>query len=327
MNKFYQRLVILMLIVGGISGAVIYYTVDIHTLRHLDVFQPWSLVMVLVFMAVGMYFDGTRLMHLVHISGEKITLFQGIQVIFSNYFLALLTPGATGGVLAQVMFLRRAGVPMGKATVVVLIRTILSILFLFFCLPLVFYYDPGLLPWMSANSLLAISASIVLVVLLGIWLLKTNLPNYLLIMLTKRFSHSLRRSIFKVYRDVRAAVFMISSAPLSIVRVFIESALSLIALYSIVPMLFMGIGAMIDWGQVLGRMIFLNIILYFAPTPGGSGIAEGGFVLLFNELLPPGTVGILAVAWRIFAEYLPFCIGLYFTVKVFGRDFLKNQIK
>ena len=110
-------------------------------------------------------------------------------------------------------------------------------------------------------------------------------------------------------------------------RVFLESALSLLALYSMVPVLFMGIGVSTDWLQVLGRMIFLNVILYFAPTPGGSGIAEGGFILLFGPLLPPGTVGILAVAWRIVAEYLPFAIGFYFTIKVFGQDFLAKQIK
>ena len=77
----------------------------------------------------------------------------------------------------------------------------------------------------------------------------------------------------------------------------------------------------------MGRMIFLNILLYFAPTPGGSGIAEGGFVLLFSEFLPSGTVGIIAVAWRIIAEYLPFSIGFYYTIKVFGREFLTKQLK
>lgn len=89
-------------------------------------------------------------------------------------------------------------------------------------------------------------------------------------------------------------------------------------------MLFWGLGIAVDWPTVMGRMIFLNLLLYFAPTPGGSGIAEGGFVLLFNDYLPPGTVGILAVAWRILAEYLPFSIGFYYTIKVFGRDCLTS---
>ena len=72
-------------------------------------------------------------------------------------------------------------------------------------------------------------------------------------------------------------------------------------------------------------MIFLNMLLYFTPTPGGSGIAEGGFVLLFSGTVPQGTVGIVAVCWRLIAEYIPFLIGFYYTVKVFGVTFLRKK--
>lgn len=327
MVKFYQRLVLLILVVVSISAAVIYLTVDINTLHHINAFQPWSLLLAIVMIAVGLYFDGTRLMHLVRISGEKITLLEAVQVVFGNYFLALLTPGAAGGAVAQVMFLRRAGVPTGKATVLVVVRTILSILFLLLCLPVIFYFDPGLMPWISEKVLAGISAVIVMSIFIGIWLFRTNALNTLLVVLTKRIHYKHRRRIFSIYRDVRGAILMLSSAPLSMLRVLIESAISLLALYSIVPILFMGMGVKADWPLVMGRMIFLNILLYFAPTPGGSGIAEGGFVLLFDIFVPSGTVGVTAVAWRILAEYLPFTIGLYYTVKVFGRDFLSKQIK
>lgn len=327
MGKFYRRLAMLILLVGGISGAVIYFTVDVHTLRHLNSFQPWSLAAVALLMAVGMYFDGTRLLHLVHIAGKRISLLQAVQVIFSNYFLALLTPGAAGGAVAQVMFLRRAGVPTGIATVVVLIRTLMSILFLFVCLPIVFQVDPGLVPWISSNVLVGVSMSLILGAVAGIWFLRSELSVKVLKLFARKMSPSARRKVFSLYRDTRGAVFMMLSTPLSMLRVFLESATSLIALYSMVPVLFLGLGVEVNWPVVLGRMIFLNILLYFAPTPGGSGIAEGGFVLLFSELLPPGTVGILAVAWRIVAEYVPFMIGLFFTIRVFGRDFLYKQIK
>jgi len=140
-------------------------------------------------------------------------------------------------------------------------------------------------------------------------------------------AHGRRILIFRLYRDVRAAVGLLSATPTGVMQVFVESGMSLLALYAIVPMLFLGLGIAVDWPTVMGRMIFLNLLLYFAPTPGGSGIAEGGFVLLFNDYLPPGTVGILAVAWRILAEYLPFSIGFYYTIKVFGRDFLAKQLK
>lgn len=327
MGKFYKRLILLIVCVAGISGAVIYFTVDVHTLGHLNAFEPWSLAVVVALMAVGMFFDGQRLIHLVRLAGRRITLLQAVQVIFSNYFLALLTPGAAGGAVAQVLFLRRAGVATGTATVVVIIRTVMSILFLFLCLPLVFRFDPGLLPWIPSPVLLAVSLTLILACVFAVWFMRSELSLRILRLFTRKFSISRRRRIFSIYRDTRNAVFMMLSAPLKMLRVFLESAASLLALYSVVPVLFMGLGIGVDWPLVMGRMIFLNILLYFAPTPGGSGIAEGGFVLLFGELLPPGTVGILAVAWRIVAEYLPFIIGLYFTVKVFGRDFLYRQVK
>jgi uncharacterized protein (TIRG00374 family) len=325
MNKFQRRLALLILLVGGISAAVIYFTVGIDTLSHLGAFRPWSLAAVAVLIAIGMFFDGTRLLHLVGIAGQRITLIQAVQVIFSNYFAALLTPGATGGAVAQVMFLRRAGVPTGIATVVVFIRTLMSIMFLFVCLPLVFAYDPRLLPWIPPQVLIAVSGAIVLASAAGVWFLRSPLSLRVLRRFTRRVDRSRRRQIFSLYRDTRGAVFLLISAPLSMLRVFAESAASLLALYAVVPVLFLGLGAVVDWPLVMGRMIFLNILLYFAPTPGGSGIAEGGFVLLFGELLPLGTVGILAVAWRIAAEYLPFSIGFYYTVKVFGQDFLFDQ--
>ena len=110
------------------------------------------------------------------------------------------------------------------------------------------------------------------------------------------------------------------------VRVFFESGLSLIFIYMVVPCLMLGLGADVDWLTVMGRMMFLNILLYFSPTPGGSGIAEGGFVLLFADSVPAGTVGVLAVEWRFIAEYLPFFVGLYYSVTVLGRDILARSM-
>lgn len=327
MPKLYQRLALLILLVAIISGTVIYFTVDIHTLSSLNFFRPWVLLLVLICLSLGMFFDGSRLMHLVRISGESINFMQAVQVVFGNYFLALLTPGAAGGAFAQVMFLRHAGVPIGKATVLVIVRTLLSILFLVLCMPVVFMAESDHLPWVSPEMLLGISAGMFILSGLTLWLIRTNLLIVFLRPLLKNGSHSIRRKVFALYKDVRGGVILLSSAPLSMIRVFGESALSLLALYSMVPVLFLGLGVPVDLGHVMGRMIFLNFLLYFAPTPGGSGIAEGTFVLLFAGDLPSGTVGIIAVTWRAFAEYLPFIIGMYFTIRTFGQDFLAHHIK
>ena len=326
MNKFYKRFLILIVLVLVISGTVIYTTVDINTLKNLTQFKTWSIALAILAVSLGLFFDGSRLMHLVKISDEKITLYQAVQVIFGNYFLALLTPGATGGAVAQLMFLRHAGVPTGKAAVLVIVRTLLSILFLVLCMPFIFMHDAGILPGVSNETLMVISLLAFAGIVFIVWAFNTDFLDYFAIRLAKRLSREKSRKFIAFYRDSKGAVKLLSSSPRSMIRVFLESGLSLIAIYMVVPFLMMGLGVEADWYTVMGRMIFLNMLLYFSPTPGGSGIAEGGFVLLFSETVPAGTVGILAVSWRLIAEYIPFLIGFYYTITVFGRDFLNRQL-
>lgn len=326
MNKFYKRLAILILLVLVISGSVIYFTVDINTLSNLTVFQPWSLALAILCVSIGLFLDGSRLMHLVHISHEDITLGQAVQVVFGNYFLALLTPGATGGAVAQLMFLRHAGVPTGKATVLVFVRTVVSILFLILCLPFIFMHDSHILPGVSNVKLAAISVAAFLIIMLLILGIKSNLLNHLAVKIARKLSSSKRKAFLKSYRDTQNAVRLLYASPWAMLLVFLESGLSLIAIYAIVPCLLLGLGVTdADWYAVMGKMIFLNMLLYFMPTPGGSGIAEGGFVLLFTNIVPAGTVGVVAVCWRFIAEYIPFLIGFYYTIKVFGSGFLNKK--
>jgi len=313
-HKFYKKLLIMLATVLLISGSVIYFTVDIHTLRNLDAFQPWSIMLGIFAVGVGLLLDGTRLMHLVKISNEKITLSQAVQVVFGNYFLALLTPAGSGGSIAQFLFLRHAGVPSGKATILVVVRLLVSILFLFLSMPVIFWYDPNILPWISDRGLFVLSVCIISGIV------------FIVLKTAKRINHCRRKKLFAFYHDIKAAVLLLLSAPFSMCRIFLESGLSLLAIYSVVPFLLMGLGVEANWYIIMGRMIFLNLLLYFSPTPGGSGIAEGGFILLFGDLVPSGTVGIVAVSWRIIAEYIPFVIGFYYMVNVFGRDFLSSKL-
>ena len=74
MNKFYKRFVCLILLVLVISGVVIYTTVDINTLHNLNQFQPWSIALAVLVVSLGLFFDGSRLMHMVKISSAFLEL-------------------------------------------------------------------------------------------------------------------------------------------------------------------------------------------------------------------------------------------------------------
>lgn len=324
MRIFYQRLFLLVALVAAISGGVLFWTVDANTLQHLGHFRPVSLLAVALLLAGGLYFDAVRLVRLTTVAGTTIRLAEALQVVFGNYFLAMVTPGAAGGALAQVLFLRRAGVPTGRATVLVLVRTLLSILVLFLCAPLVFWQDGAVVPGLSREMLIAASLGLAVMLLGTLGLFRTSLPDGLVVLAARRLPAARRRRLVVLYRDVRGAVRMLSAAPRSMAVVFLESGASLFLLYAMVPAILWGLGGGDDFWRIMGRMVLLNIVLYVAPTPGGAGIAEGGFVLLLQQQAAPGTVGVAALAWRLAAEYIPFLLGLWASLQTFGRDFLRK---
>ena len=134
-RKLIRRLLWMFVFVIAISAAVIYFTFDIRALEYLTMFEPWCIAAAFGILGLGLVFDGLRLMTLAAVTDEKLTTRQVVNVVLSNYFLALVTPGASGGAVAQIMFMRKAGVPVAKATVVVFVRTIMSITFVILLVP------------------------------------------------------------------------------------------------------------------------------------------------------------------------------------------------
>ena len=321
-NKLYKRIALVVIFVLSISAAVIYFTFDIRALDYLTMFSSWSVLCALGALAIGLFFDGTRLLTLARITGEELPLPDVVKVVLSNYFLAVLTPGATGGAIAQVMFMRRAGVSVARSTVIILVRTIMSIFFLIIMLPIFMKQDEAITSWVPMPVIMTVSVIFIAIPVAAVALMRTNYPKRIIYYFSRYFRHERRRQAFRLYYDFRQAVYIMGKQPVMVLRAFIESGVSLTFIYLTVPAYFLGLQFPFDLVQVMGRMYLLNLVLYFSPTPGGSGIAEAGFVALFNHLVPSGTVGILAVLWRFTAEYLPFILGAFITLRAFGSNVL-----
>ncbi len=321
-KKLLVRLAVLFSFVVLISAAVIYFTVDIRTFEYLTLFEPRCILLALGCLAIGLLFDGLRLITLANVTDGKLTFRQVVNVVLSNYFLALVTPGASGGAIAQVMFMRKAGVPVAKSTVVVLVRTVMSIIFLILLVPVVLHSDSDIVKWMPASVLTVLSVLFISLPIIVISLLRTRYPEQAIFWFTRKFSYTTRRNCFIWYKEFKNAVVVMGKHPLMVLKAFIESGLSLLFIYATVPAYFTGLNIDFDLVQVMGRMVLLNLVLYFSPTPGGSGVAEGGFLVLFSNILPNGVEGIMAVLWRFTAEYLPFLLGAIVTIRAFGSDVL-----
>jgi len=61
--------------------------------------------------------------------------------------------------------------------------------------------------------------------------------------------------------------------------------------------------------------------MYFSPTPGASGIAEGLFGTFFQTILTGGHLLLVIVAWRFLTIYVGMIAGLI----VLQRELLKHR--
>jgi uncharacterized protein (TIRG00374 family) len=281
-----------------------------------------SAALLLVYFAA----DGLRLWFTLRALGHSIPLPAIARLVFLNIFVSNITPLATGGGVAQVWFMRRRGVPVGIGLTATTIRTALAVLFIFGSTPVLLLTLPGPDDLTPSNSLIVtLSVSVALylaffsvLVLRANWLLRPLLAilaglrrlhlingrrhhrwRYRLVRELQRFAHGFVRYFQGRWWDIAAS--------------FVFTAVFLLALFSFPVLLFWALGYGLDFWLVIGRMVITTFVMYFSPTPGASGIAEGVFGHFFRDVVTASHLVLVTVAWRALTIYLGMLIGLFVT--------------
>jgi uncharacterized protein (TIRG00374 family) len=82
----------------------------------------------------------------------------------------------------------------------------------------------------------------------------------------------------------------------------------------------------VDNVLLFGRQVVMGIIILFAPTPGGSGIAEVMFSYFLKEFIPTGLSATLGFLWRLVSYYPYLIIGAIIIPRWIRRHFVKEAI-
>ncbi len=290
-----------------------------------------------IFVALGLfclmlYFDILRLKILAQALGTKLSFTYSLKSILAYNFLSAITPALSGGEPLLVYMLKEKGMGVGKGTSVVVIRGILMIMFIAIGGPLIIYYHRELLPNVWFKRMFDGVALFLLVLIL--FILYAIFSPLLAENVVARILHLLSR--FKFLRN-RTPQFIqtidgwIEELNYSMKLFFKQRKLSIFgatlctigficASYSMAYVILKGLNFHVDLGKVFMIQFVLYFLLYFSPTPGGSGIAEGGFYVFFAPLVPQYILGILIILWRFFTIYLGVIMGGAVIVKSFGIE-------
>ncbi len=91
------------------------------------------------------------------------------------------------------------------------------------------------------------------------------------------------------------------------------------AIMALLCLRFLGI-AVGDVGHVLQTQMCLIFLIYFAPTPGSSGLAEGASMAMMEGIISAGFVPYYNLLWRSLTLYLPAVAGLIFLLWAIVKD-------
>jgi uncharacterized protein (TIRG00374 family) len=72
--------------------------------------------------------------------------------------------------------------------------------------------------------------------------------------------------------------------------------------------------------QILEVQMALIFLVFFAPTPGGAGIAEGASLSIMADIVPPGIAPQYNLLWRLSTTYLAALAGFLCLGRALARD-------
>jgi uncharacterized protein (TIRG00374 family) len=97
--------------------------------------------------------------------------------------------------------------------------------------------------------------------------------------------------------------------------------------YCMQYVILLGLGVHANLVQVISIQVLIQFMIYFAPSPGGSGFAEMSISVLFGKIVPAGIISIFTLLQRSFLLFFPALIGAYVVINLLSRQTQKEIAK
>jgi uncharacterized protein (TIRG00374 family) len=327
-----KGLIIFLLLSFGVSALVLLSSVDSGTWSTILRADKRFLLLALGFVLCAWACDAGRFCALSRAAGESIDFRLGMVLTWLHYFGCAVTPMQSGGGPFQVYVLYKKNVPLGKGIAITLTRTLLTILILGILVPVAVFIEPELLrgrlflKGVFSYVLAFIIVSWVLVVLSIARPCVIKRWGRVFTLWLKRFGVVRPERVLRIAKRINLEVdnynlnfqMFFSSGLRYFMLAIILSVFHLLFIFSVLPCLIASVGLPLNYLQAFLAQAVFMFLLYFVPTPGASGVAEGGGAALFGLLVPWNMAGVMAIAWRFFTEYLAIAMGVAVAVKLLG---------
>lgn len=261
-----------------------------------------------------LFFDGRTMPY--------VSLRECMRSNWANMFMGAVTPFQTGGAPAQLYVLWRRGVPLADSLLVSTVNLVATLVFFLVSSLLAICWIPPNLFGGDFSQVFHTGFTVVSCIA-GALLLFLFFPKRAHALLDKllgflpgkteaalnRRRAFLDRADEELQRFQRGFRSIVSHNKRGIALTVIATQVLFFNKYLMGYVIARSIGQEVPFESFIGLQIIQLLLIYFAPTPGASGVAELSSVWLMGKLMPGQLLLIYAVLWRLVTTVFGALIG------------------
>ena len=282
-----------------------------------------SLPVVLIGLAQGgvdLLMGGLRIQVLVQALGSSVPLRMAIVANGGNVFLGGLTPSQTGGGPAQLYALMHAGVRARVAIIASLVSWLGTIIFFLIAGVSLMAGQSGVeLP--SGYRFFSGATVVVFSIVVAVFLLALPKPTLyrgrlraalsVVPVWGRKWSQSRRVRQVEIGLALYARLMRVAirQHPWRLAVGLLLSILIYLNKFMVAYLILHGLGFPAPLSEVMVLQELQYLVVYFAPTPGASGLAELSAAQIMQSVVPTEHFGSYVILWRTFTLYLPMTLG------------------
>lgn len=257
--------------------------------------NPLYIIMGLAVMLISLSCESLIFLILFRFLGEKIKFRRCLKYTFLGFYYAGITPSASGGQPAQIYYMSRDGYRFTSSSIVILVVVIIYKLVLIGLIGLMALLDSsfafsniGIVKWFFLFGFLVNLVCILLYIMIFV---SSNLLKKVIIRFIDFFAgikiirHKERKidKIVELIDDYKSGTGFIRNNLIIILPVFIITLIQRVLLFSIPYIVYRYFGMNeLSYLDILTIQIILNTAVDNLPVPGGVGVSELAFQLLYK---------------------------------------------
>jgi len=254
------------------------------------------------------------------------------QANVANMFMGAVTPFHSGAGPAQLYVYNRHGVKLLDGFIVSLINMGSTLLFMpiagiFAILVMNDQLESGLVLTLLKYGF-AVFFIFLMVFLLAFW--KPQFAGNMILKIAafygrirpskkEKYGHWADRSYTNILHYQQICKKLLADHPFLFPFSLLITTFLYLNKYCMQYVILLGLGIQTELIQVISIQILIQFMIYFAPSPGGSGFAEAGISVLFARIVPASFLSVFTLLQRSFLLFFPALIGAFVVIRLLKK--------